>query len=448
MLQHATSRPPQADAAPTMASLADTLAVLADVVIPTLGKGVIIRRPRVVGAAEALGLDDRAVRRMQRLRATYGTGLLRLAIPIRRHVLVLSPHDVVAILNGAPEPFSPATAEKRSALAHMEPDVSLISEGAERGVRRRFNEQVLETGCPVHRLAGAFLRAIDEETGALLAQAGGTLTWGAFTAMWQRLVRRIVLGEGAADDGELTDMLARLRGAANWAFLHPGRSRLRRRFHARLDGHLARAAPDSLAGMIAAIPAAAAAAPADQTTQYLFAFDAGAIATMRALALLAAHPAEMRRVQDEIAAAGPDGRADLPRGRAVVLESLRLWPTTPAILRETTRDVALAGTVLPKNTSLLIFAPYFHRDDETLSWAHRFTPDLWLADAPGDGWPLMPFSGGPAVCPAVRLVPMVASAVIATILTRGAVALADPARLDPLRLPGTLDYNTLRFRLG
>ena len=49
-------------------SVKDTLAVFGRVVVPTLGKGVFVRRPRMVSLAERFQLDAGAVRCLQRLR--------------------------------------------------------------------------------------------------------------------------------------------------------------------------------------------------------------------------------------------------------------------------------------------------------------------------------------------------------------------------------------------
>ena len=44
--------------------VADTIGLVMSVVMPTFAKGVIIRRSRMVGLAEALGLDRKAVERV------------------------------------------------------------------------------------------------------------------------------------------------------------------------------------------------------------------------------------------------------------------------------------------------------------------------------------------------------------------------------------------------
>lgn len=430
---------------PRTASLLDTLAVLAEVLAPTFAKGVIVRRPRVTRLSERLGLDGRAVRRLQILRDRYGPGPVLLKIPVRNQAVVLSPEDARRVLLETPDPFSPASSEKRAALSHFEAHVSLVSEGPEREARKRLNDAALQSGREAHALAPRFAAVVGEEMRALLAERRGGFHWADFNAAWHRAARRIVLGDAARDDRDLTDALAKLRAAANWAFLHPGRKRLREGFHRRLGEHLARAEPGSLAEVVAREAGAAASEPVHQVAHWLFAFEPAGMATLRALALLAAHPEAMARARAEAREAP---RERLPFLRAAVLESLRLWPTTPAILRQSRAETAWGGgvgAVLPEGTGFLIFVPFFHRDGAALPYADRFHPEVWLE---GGGWPLIPFSAGPGLCPAHHLVPMLGSMALAALLEGGGgYALDDPARLDAARpMPGLLDALSLAFR--
>src|SRR5207245_2735381 len=120
--------------------------------LPTVAKGVIIRRPLMLAIADALDLDRRAVRRMQRIRAKYGSAPVLLQIPGRSLALILHPDDVHRVLAESPAPFATATVEKTAALAHFEPKNALISSGAERTDRRRYHEQALGTGRPIHEM--------------------------------------------------------------------------------------------------------------------------------------------------------------------------------------------------------------------------------------------------------------------------------------------------------
>jgi cytochrome P450 len=443
----ALARPTPADPATgalPKASILDTLALALDVFAPSVAKGAIIRRPRMVALAERFGLDRRAVRRMQKLRNRYGDGPLMLRLPVRRQAVVLAPQHVHRVLHETPEPFSAASSEKRAALSHFQPKGVLISEGPERTARRRFNEEALDHHQAMHRLVDSFAAMVGQEAQRILAaaRAHGELDWDAFAQGWYRLVRRVVFGDGASDDQELNDLTVHLRRAANWAVFHPKDKPAQERFFARIRMYLDRAEPGSLAGLIAHMPVKPETEPVQQVPQWLFAFDAAGMATFRALALLAAHPEALARARDEIASSDPQR----PFLRAVVMESVRLWPTTPMVLRQTTRDTRWAQGTMPAETGLLIYAPFFHRDDQRLPHADRFTPDLWLRERGERDWPLVPFSEGPAGCPGRNLVLLLASSMLAALLDGGWLALAPGRRLDPARLPGTLDPYTLRFR--
>jgi cytochrome P450 len=429
---------------PAKASVKDTFAVIADVVLPTLAKGVLIRRPRVVRLSERLGLDTRAVKRLQRLRAIYGKGPLLLSIPFRPQAIVLSSEHVHHILPDV-ELFAPATLEKRSALAHFEPNVSLASRPPDRAERRRFNDDVLESDTCIHSMAENFSAIVNDEVAGLLAEVGEGLSWAPFTTAWHRVVRRLILGYGARNDDELTQMLATLRSAGNWAFLHPGRRRLRDSFRKRLRSHLERAEAGSLAGRVTTRANSESTAVSDQVTQWLFAFDAAGMATFRTLALIAAHPGAQRRIHREISSGDPGRGTDLSFVRACLLEALRLWPTTPVILRETTRETYWGGRALPAGTHLVIYLPYFHRDDENLAYAHRFTPELWLSANLRGSWPLISFSEGPGVCPGRQLVLLVGCAMMAAILRKHEIKLNETSRIPDGPLPGALDQSTLSF---
>ncbi|MFU8831969.1 MAG: cytochrome P450, partial [Wenzhouxiangella sp.] len=431
------------------ASVKDTLAVARAVLLPMISKGVIIRRPRVLGMAERLDANTTAVECMKRMRKKYGEGPLMLRIPGRNQALVFGADHVRHVLEGTPEPFAPASAEKKAALAHFQPKGVLISHGPERTRRRRFNEAVLGNDMPVHQLAQAMVEIVDEEVERLLSGLGDPreLGWERFENAWFPIVRRVILGSQARDDDELREMIDRLRKDANWAFLHPKRSALRQAFHERIRMYLDKAEPGSLAELIARVPNGDDIGPEDQISHWMFAFDPAGMTTFRGLALLSTHPDQAEQARAEVETRPGSGRQYLPFLRATVLEALRLWPTTPVILRETTRETNWRAGLMPARTSVAIFAPYFHRDEERLAEANRFAPELWDPERPASNMPLVPFSAGTAVCPARHLVLLVASATLAALLERQQFEMIDVDRLDPSRpLPGTLDHFTLRFR--
>lgn len=433
------------------ASLLDTLRFSLGVLMPIVAGGTIARRPRVMALEERLQTDDRAIRVLQRMRARYGPQPLRLRVLGRSVAVVLSPDDVRRVLAESPEPFALANREKRGALSHFQPEGVLISHGSARADRRRFNEAVLDADLPVHRLATTMVTAITEEGQHIGdgTRSAGCLDWDQFITGWWRMVRRVVLGEAARDDHAVTDTLTALRSDANWSYLRPKRTALRERFLQRLRTYLDAAEPTSLAGRLTETPATAETRPGHQVPQWLFAFDAAGIVTFRALALLATHPEHAQRVRAELAEADLSVAADLPYLRACVLESVRLWPTTPIILRDTTVDTGWNGTAIPARSAVAICAPFFHRDEQALPYADQFAPDIWL-DGRASGNPaLVPFSSGPGACPGRNLMLYISSTLLATLLQRQDFHLVSRTRISPrYPLPRTLNNYALRFAVA
>ena len=421
----------------TRLSTTDSLRVLLRVLAPTVAGGVIKRRPPVLRLASLLDADRGAIAELARLRARYDGAPVLVRVPGRAVALVLSAADVGEVLADTPDPFTPATREKTGALARFQPHGVLISKDGGRTARREFNERALETPRPLHHLADRIRTVVRTETERLL-EGRAELDWVAFEEAWWRVVRRVVLGETARDDTALTAMLDRLRRSGNWAGFAPAHRRLRARFVARLRGYLDDAEPRTLAGDIAGDTRTD---PASQVAHWLFAFDAAGMVTVRALAMLATHPAALASARGEL-----DDPA-LPYLRASVLDTIRLWPTTPALLRETGRDTVLGGQVLPARTQLLVFTPFFHRDP-ALSYADSFEPGIWLDGRAEANPALVPFSAGPAVCPGRNLVLFTTSTMLGALIGERSFALESPA-FDPAGpLPATVDNFGMRFRIS
>ena len=412
------------------ASLRETLAILLFAAGPLFAKGLILRRPRVVAAVARSDAEGRGVRLLARLRLKYGEGPLRLRLPGREKAVVLSPRQLRRILSHTPEPFAADSREKRAALAHFQPEGVLVSSGEARAERRRLNETALETGCPVHSLAGPLTRLAEGEAAALAG--GDTLAWPQFRRAWSAMVRQAVFGPSARGSEDLTERLDSLRADSNWAFLKPRRRRLRESFLADVRERL-RAAPAGTLGALARSRAERGSAVEHQVAHWLFAFDAAGIAAFRTLAMLALHPDSAARA-----------RRDPDYLRASILETLRLWPTTPAVLRETTGETDWEGRTLPAGSALLIHLPFFHRDPGRIPYADRFLPAVWL-DGRAEAWPFVPFSAGPAGCPARSLVLLLAGAWIEALGREHLFLVPRSAGLDPAKLPATFDHFSLRL---
>nr|WP_305780763.1 cytochrome P450 [Nocardia nova] len=425
-------------------------AALADLGLAPVAAGVIARRRGMMALLERVGADDRAVRRMHRLRREFGSGPVELVLPGRRVLVPLDPADVSRILDGAPTPFHPANREKIAALRTFQPHGVLISEGAAREQRRRLNEQALDTDRPLHHLADPFAGVVADaarEQIRAAVQRGG-LDAAHFTTDWWRLVRRIVLGRRAREDDSITDRLWRLRAAGNWSYAALPHRRLRERFYEQLYDYVQTAETDSLAGALAQLPTAAAVDPVGQIPHWLFAFDAAGMATLRALAVLSTHPEHLSRAR--LDAHEPERAMPRPYLRACVLESVRLWPTTPAVLRDTTEDTewgrGAERFTVEAGAGLLIPVPAFHRDPDLLPFAHSFDPDIWL-DGRAERYPqLVPFSAGPARCPGRDLVLFLTTSLLAHLIDELDLELrSHPQPTPAAALPITFDNFRIDF---
>lgn len=432
--------------APSRAGAAETLGVIARVVAPVVAAGAVKRRPKAMALAQRLQTDRTAIDALRRLRDRHGPGPLLLSVPKRTIAVLLDHGDVGRVLDETPARFTPDTVEKHAALGHFQPHGPLLSRGRDRERRRPFNEIVLDQDRPLHHLAEPLWRKVTEECDRLAEAAArsGRLAWRDFEPVWARLVRRVVFGDAAAGDRGLTALLDSLRREANWAYLRPRRDSARAELAARLRARLEPADPTSLAGAVADAAPGPEVRPEDQVAHWLFAYDAAALALMRTLALLSVHPGPRHGVRTELAAVGGSGPEELPYLRACVLESLRLWPTTPLLLRDATAGTAWGGEVLPAGTSFVVYTPLFHRDPERLPYADRFTPRVWL-EGTADAEPAMtPFSGGPARCPGRNLVLFTVTTALAALLRRSEYrpvatgplehGMPEPATLDPYSL--------------
>lgn len=390
------------------ASILDTAMIIGGVVVPTLAVGVVKRRPRLMRLAQRVQLDRLAIAIMRRMRRRYGPGPLRLRLPRWPVALPLMAEDVELLL-AETDVFAAASTGKPAALLHFQAHGSLNS---------------TELDHPVHGDGDRITAVAREETDHLLATCGNRLDWDTFNRCWWRIVRRIVLGDSARDDDELTGLLARLRPDANWAFLHPRDRHVRSRFDAALRRYVDQTEPGSLID-----EARGPVDPASQVPRWLFAFNAAGVVTFRTLALLASHPEHAARAES-------DEPPQLPFLRACVLEAVRLWPTTALLVRQSTEETGWGGEPLPAGTRFLIYTPYFHRDGDVVPHADRFDPA-----APAEPG-VVPFSR----CPGQDLVLLVTSTMLAALVRRHTYRLTSMPALSPdCPLPATLDNVGLTF---
>jgi cytochrome P450 len=258
-----------------------------------------------------------------------------------------------------------------------------------------------------------------------------------------------VLGGSARDDVELTDLLGAMMDEAN-KLPKDGPSEHLEPFLAGVRRYIEAAEPGSLVGLFAEAPADEQTKVERQVAHWLFAMgDTLFINLFRALAAIASHPRQLRKVEAELAerAPGREGTARLSHLEACLQEAMRLWPTTPLLSREMLEEIDWDGASVPAGTQVLISNTFNHRDRQRHEGAHRFEPEAWTeGDRAGD-WSLNHFSHGPQGCPGSSLALLVGKATLASLLGRRRVRLLSPPLEPGGSLPEMLDFFQVRFAL-
>jgi cytochrome P450 len=427
------------------------------VVVPNAVQGIFRRRPAAVRAMSAADVDRWAVGLLSGMRRSYADGPVWVRVMTDRALLVLSPDDIRRVLEGSPNHFASDPDAKRKGMSQFQPDALTISRGELWQDRRRFTEAVLDSGETEHRPAARFASAADAEAAKLVAEVDAAqdaeLRWDVWHRCWRRLTRRVIFGDEARDDARLSERLGELMSRANSLPSEPAQDLAP--FMAAIERYVDSAEEGSLVSLIAEAPADAETEVAGQVPHWFFALqDTLAINSLRALVLIASHPRQRTKVEEELAAQakeGPPLKADqvgqLVYLEACIQEAMRLWPTTPMLSRETIDEVEWNGEALPAGTQVLIINSFHHRDREVLEFADRFYPEAWTKGAASQDWTLNQFSHGPQGCPGAGLALFLGKSVLAALLSRRRPLPLRPT-LDPDRpLPHMLDFFRVRLAL-
>jgi len=425
------------------ASLVDGVRFVVGGLLPTLVRGLFSPRRRATRWLTAVNADRRAVRMMSGIRRKHGGQGVRLLGG--RMAVVWGPDAIREVLDRSADVYASDSGAKGKGMSHFQPDALTLSRGEEWRDRRAFTESVLATQERLHPFAARFVTVAADEVGRL--RSDGALDWPRWERMFDHLTLRVVFGDRARDDHELTELLEKLMGEAN-RIVGLSDSDDYHELHAMLERHLVDPEPGSLVARFAAAPQTDRTRVVHQIPHWIFATrDTLGANAYRALAAIVADPAVERRVRDEL-----DG-ADLADPSAVdalrylegcLEEAMRLWPTTPLLARETTRETTLAGERLGEGTQVMILNPFNHRDAERVPDADRLVAERW-ADGRRD-YRFNHLSNGTQDCPGGPLVLLLGKAVIARVLERHALELEHPQLTAGEPLPHMLDFFRIRFR--
>ncbi len=159
-------------------------------------------------------------------------------------------------------------------------------------------------------------------------------------------------------------------------------------------------------------------------TVFLAGHETTAIALSFTLWLIARHPDVEERLLAEYAQVLEDRNvtaADLPQlefTRAVVQESMRLYPPVWGLGRENVDEYAIGDHVLPPRTIIFPCQYLIHHDERFYDDPERFDPDRWLRgiEARNPRYAYFPFGAGPRACIGAGFAMLEMAAVLATLL--------------------------------
>jgi cytochrome P450 len=173
-------------------------------------------------------------------------------------------------------------------------------------------------------------------------------------------------------------------------------------------------------------------------------FIAGHETTAQALSwtwyLLSQHPAVEARLHAELDAAlggRTAGQDDLPKlayTRRVIEESMRIYPTAPAISNRVARgDDEIGGFKVKKGQSIAIAPWLLHHHRRLWDEPGRFDPDRFLPEhsAGRHRFAYLPFGGGPRVCIGQMLAMNEAVLILASLAQRYQLRLAPGQVVQP-----------------
>jgi cytochrome P450 len=357
----------------------------------------------------------------------------------RRRVLITAdPALSRAVLEPSPAQSGfVAGSLKADAMSFLAPRALTIAEGPEWAALRKFNEQILSTGCP-HTHAATFLAAVlTGFTRPISAVEDVRAAMGAS-------MLRIVLGN-RANPRIINDVQALFKIVQNplrRRFAGNRGRRLRDRFYGELRSALqAHSATDpSLAGSVRQFGEVLELDDVlQQMPHWMFTFTgSGTDLLVRAFAIVCARPHVRARVQQELAAAGrlddPRSISRLPYLEACLREAGRLFPPVTKTFHRAPNGLTAGGYRIGSDVEVLHYLPLIYRLATDTPNAHDFRPERWLSSSPAERpYPDM-FLSGARACPGQDLILFVCKAAAATLLARGISTDNPKLARDPLPL--------------
>lgn len=127
-----------------------------------------------------------------------------------------------------------------------------------------------------------------------------------------------------------------------------------------------------------------------------------------------------------------DDVAQLELCKAVIEETLRLYPPVPILARQT-RDAEMIGDVAAERGSLVLIVPWLlHRTGSLFERPHQFRPERFMGGRRPAPYSYIPFASGPRVCPGLHFGMTEAVLCLAIIAQQFRVIVANTHKVEPV----------------
>jgi cytochrome P450 len=425
------------------AGVVDTLRFNLRYVVPSILQGLFIRRPRWVALFARLQRGFVSAGLGPRLRELYGGDAAWLRFLSKPALLLFDGQAIQRVLDNSPEKYGPPAAKCRG-MAHFQPAAVTVSTGVDWQIRRAFNVAALGDPYAEAELA-AMLHAVSADEGAALG-AKATLQWADFARTSQTIMLRVIFGRADEDHRKVHETLRALMARANWLIVRPSERRLNA-YQAQLQELIAGAARGTLAFRARTLPDAARIPVADQVTHWMFAMsDTLGENLARAAGVMHAIPRSRdlaRQEMQNVDLRNPTAPGLLRYIRACLEETMRLWPSTPFIVREAVHGDTICGYRIRPGDQLVIPNVLNHVDPSSVAAAAEWYPERWLEHSELSKF--CHLSGGAQSCAGAQIVRYVGTQVLAELVHRAELRTQKPRIVSAQRLPAS--YNPFAIRL-
>ena len=163
------------------------------------------------------------------------------------------------------------------------------------------------------------------------------------------------------------------------------------------------------------------------------------VATTWAMRILLERPDVVEKIRAETEAArkmSAEGSLDynsIPYARSVFLETLRLYPPFPLIIKQTVDEMVLNSTIIPAKSWLFFLAYSMHRDEKWFPDPDEFKPERWQQNEWGlEEAAFLPFGAGIHRCQGWELALIEGSMLLALLFSKFDIEAIMPIGKHPI----------------